>query len=150
MTALAERRRDLRESKILLAELALERSDWNSAQTLLDEAYREFPSSRIAAMFAQVARGRGDENAARTWLAQAATAPREPDWSDLDPDGPAFLYDDNDWARMVYSFGDAGQLIHPRMERGANDAFGGSLTLPTAALSPPRRERREEEPIAAQ
>lgn len=148
MTALAERRRDVRESKILLAEIALEKSDWNTAQALLDEAYREFPSSRIAAMFAQIARGRGDENAARTWLAQAATAPREPDWSDLDPEGPAFLYDDNDWARMVYAFGDAGQLIHPRMERGASDAFGGSLAMPTAALSPPRRERNEE-PVGA-
>jgi HemY protein len=134
----AEKRRDHRESKIVLAELAMERGDWGGAQAALEDAYRENPSSRICILFAQVARGRGDENAARTWLAQAAGAPREPDWSDLDPEGPAFLYDDNDWARLVYVFGDGGQLIHPRMERGGNDALGPVLALPPAALSPPR------------
>jgi HemY protein len=140
MTALAEKRRDSRESKIILAELAMERGDWGAAQAALEDAYRENPSSRISILFAQVARGRGDENGARTWLAQAAGAPREADWSDLDPEGPAFLYDDNDWARLVYAFGDGGQLIHPRMERGGNDALGPVLALPTAALSAPRPE----------
>jgi HemY protein len=140
MRALAERRRDHRESRIVVAELAMERGDWDSAQAALEDAYRENPSSRICILFAQVARGRGDDNAARTWLAQAAAAPREPDWSDLDPEGPAFLYDDNDWARLVYVFGDGGQLIHPRMERGQTDALGPVLALPAAALSPPRVE----------
>src|SRR5215468_4118513 len=125
-----------------MAELAMERGDRPAAQSAMEDAYRENPSSRICILFAQVARGRGDENAARTWLAQAATAPREPDWSDLDPEGPAFLYDDNDWARLVYAYGDAGQLIHPRMERG-HDAAGSVLALPPAALTPPRREPAE-------
>jgi HemY protein len=138
MSALADKRRDSRESRIVLAELAMERGDWPAAQAALEDAYRENPSSRICILFAQVARGRGDENGARTWLAQAAAAPREADWSDLDPEGPAFLYDDNDWARLVYVYGDGGQLIHPRMERGANDALGPVLALPTAALSPPK------------
>jgi HemY protein len=140
MAALADKRRDHRESKIVLAELAMERGDWGAAQAALEDAYRENPSSRICILFAQVARGRGDENGARTWLAQAAAAPREPDWSDLDPEGPAFLYDDNDWTRLVYVFGDGGQLIHPRMERGQMDALGPVLALPTAALTPPRVE----------
>lgn len=140
LTALAERRRDHRESKIVMAELAMERGDWASAQSHLDDAYRENPSSRICILFAQIARGRGDENAARTWLGQAAAAPRELDWSDLDPEGPAFLYDDNDWARLVYVFGDGGQLVHPRLERGHADALGPVLALPTAALTPPVRE----------
>lgn len=139
MTALVDRRREHRESRIVLAELAMERGDWGAAQTALDDAYRENPSSRICILFAQVARGRGDENAVRTWLAQAAAAPREADWSDLDPEGPAFLYDDSDWARLVYVFGDAGQLIHPRMENGAADASGSVLAMAPAALSPPRR-----------
>lgn len=66
-------------------------------------------------------------------MAQAAVAPREADWTDLDPEGPAFLYDDQDWARLVYIFGDAGQLIHPRMERGGRDVGAGSvLALPPA------------------
>jgi HemY protein len=138
MEALANRRRDQRESKLILAELAMDRGDWGAAQTLLEDAYRENPSSRIAVLFAQVARGRGDENGARDWLAQAAAAPREADWTDLDPEGPAFLYDDNDWARLVYVFGDGGQLIHPRMERGALDAIGPVMSLPTAAIAPPR------------
>ncbi len=147
MRTLAEKRRDHRESRIVLAELAMERGDWGGAQAALDDAYRENPSSRICILFAQVARGRGDENAARTWMAQAAAAPRELDWSDLDPDGPAFLYDDSDWARLVYVFGDSGQLIHPRMERGGNDALGPVLALPTAALSPPRAEAEAAEPV---
>ncbi len=140
MAGLAEKRRDQRESKIVLAELAMERGDWGAAQASLEDAYRENPSSRICILFAQVARGRGDDNGARTWLAQAAGAPREADWSDLDPEGPAFLYDDNDWARLVYVFGDGGQLIHPRMERGGADALGPVLALPTAALAAPRLE----------
>lgn len=139
MASLAERRRDHRESKIVLAELAIERGDWGAAQAALEDAYRENPSSRIATLFSQVAQGRGDETAARTWMAQAAQAPREPDWSDLDPEGPAFLYDDGDWARLVYVFGDAGQLIHPRLERGGADAGGSVLALPPAAAAP-RRE----------
>ncbi|HYD89765.1 MAG TPA: heme biosynthesis HemY N-terminal domain-containing protein [Vitreimonas sp.] len=142
MRAFAEKRRDHRESKIVLAELAMERGDWGGAQAALEDAYRENPSSRICILFAQVARGRGDENGARTWLAQAAAAPREADWSDLDPEGPAFLYDDSDWARMVYVFGDSGQLIHPRMERGGVDALGPVLALPTAVLTPPRPDAR--------
>jgi HemY protein len=140
MAALADKRRDHRESKIVQAELAMERGDWGAAQAALEDAYRENPSSRICILFAQVARGRGDDNAARTWLAQAAAAPREPDWSDLDPEGPAFLYDDADWARLVYVFGDGGQLIHPRMERGGVDALGPVLALPAAALTPPRAD----------
>ncbi|MEZ5961747.1 MAG: heme biosynthesis HemY N-terminal domain-containing protein [Hyphomonadaceae bacterium] len=144
MRAFAERRRDSRETKIVLAELFMERGDWGGAQAALEDAYRENPSSRICILFAQVARGRGDENGARTWLAQAAAAPREADWSDLDPEGPAFLYDDSDWARLVYAFGDGGQLIHPRMERGGTDVLGPVMAMPTAVLTPPKAELRAE------
>jgi HemY protein len=66
-------------------------------------------------------------------MTKAAGAPREADWSDLDPEGPAFLYDDGDWARLVYVYGDSGQLIHPRLERGGLSAGAGSvLALPAA------------------
>jgi HemY protein len=141
MQSLAERRRDSRESRIVIAELAMERGDWSAAQAALEDAYREFPSARICTLFAAVARGRGDEASARTWIAQAASAPREPDWSDLDPEGPAFLYDDTDWARLVYAYGDQGQLIHPRMEQGGRDAATGALlALPPATGAPPARE----------
>jgi HemY protein len=141
MQSLAERRRDHRESRIVASELAMERGDWSAAQAALEDAYREFPSSRICILFAAVCRGRGDEAGARTWIALAASAPREPDWSDLDPEGPAFLYDDPDWARLVYAYGDAGQLIHPRMEQGGRDAATSTLlALPPAASSEPARE----------
>ncbi len=145
MQSLVDRRRDHRESRIVTAELALERGDWATAQAALDDAYRELPSSRICALFAAAARAKGDENAARTWLDQAANAPREADWSDLDPEGPAFLYDDNDWARLVYVYGDAGQLIHPRMERGGRDAGQGSLLAlpPAPTTAPPLRDVAE-------
>jgi HemY protein len=134
MAGLVELKPEHRESKIIAAELAMERMDWAAAQDALDHAYRENPSSRICALYAALSRGRGDENAARQWLAQAAVAPREADWSDLDPEGPAFLYEDAEWARLVYAFGDAGQLIHPRLERGGRDAGAGSvLALPPAA-----------------
>ena len=141
MQSLIDKRRDSRESRIVTAELAMERQDWTGAQTALDDAYREFPSSRICALFAQAARGRGDDTAARTWITQAAAAPREPDWSDLDPEGPAFMYDDTDWARLVYVYGDAGQLIHPRMDRAGEASPGSLLALPPATggdgLRPP-------------
>jgi HemY protein len=140
MQAFAERRREHRESRIVAAELAMERGDWQAAQAALEDAYREFPSARICTLFAAVARGRGDESSVRTWIAQAASAPREPDWSDLDPEGPAFLYDDSDWARMVYAYGDGGQLIHPRLEQGGRDAATGAfLALPPAQVDEPSR-----------
>ena len=82
-------------------------------------------------------------------MAQAAAAPREADWSDFDPEGPAFLYDDADWARLVYFYGDAGQLIHPRMERGGNDALGSVLSLPPAALSAPAPRASADEAVVA-
>ncbi|MFZ4069733.1 MAG: heme biosynthesis protein HemY [Caulobacterales bacterium] len=131
MAGLVELQPEHRESKILAAELAMERGDWAAAQEALDSAFRDLPSSRICALYAALSRARGDEPNARQWLAQAAVAPREADWTDLDPDGPAFLYEDEDWARLVYVFGDAGQLIHPRLERGGRDAGAGSvLALP--------------------
>lgn len=136
MQVLIDKRRDARESRIVAAELAMERGDWGTAQAALDDAFREFPSARICTLFAQVARGRGDEGGARTWITQAASAPREPDWSDLDPEGPAFMYEDADWARLVYVYGDQGQLIHPRMERGRDAATGSLLALPPASGEP--------------
>jgi HemY protein len=135
MQGLVELKPEHRESKLITAELCIERQDWAGAWEALEHAYRENPSSRICTLFAAVSRGKGDEQAARSWLQQAAVAPREADWSDLDPEGPAFLYDDADWARLVYVYGDAGQLIHPRMERGGRDIGTGSvLALPPAVL----------------
>ncbi|MGE3301552.1 MAG: heme biosynthesis HemY N-terminal domain-containing protein [Hyphomonadaceae bacterium] len=132
--ALIELKPEHRESRILSAELAIEQKDWAAAWRALEEAYKQNPSSRICALYAVVCRGKNDEIGARNWLAQAAFAQREADWSDLDPEGAAFLYEDADWARLVYVYGDTGKLIHPRLERGGRDAGAGSvLALPPLA-----------------
>jgi HemY protein len=50
-------------------------------------------------------------------MARGLNAPQEPDWSDLDPEGRAFAYQPSDWARLVATFAESGELIHPRHER---------------------------------
>jgi len=142
MMGLVELKPDHRESRIIAAEIAMQQLNWQGAWDNLEAAYRENPSSRICNLFAGVCKGRSDDDGARRWMAQAAVAPREADWTDLDPEGPAFLYDDNDWARLVYMFGDAGQLIHPRLERGGRDVGAGSvLALPPAHRGAPASDR---------
>ncbi|MDO9222470.1 MAG: heme biosynthesis protein HemY, partial [Caulobacter sp.] len=51
------------------------------------------------------------------WITRGAAAPQEPDWSDLDPEGRAFAYRPEDWTRLVATYGETGELIHPRLER---------------------------------
>ena len=77
-----------------------------------------FPTTaRLAALNARVAFAEGQGDEARMWIARAADAAQEPDWTDLDPEGRAFAYTPADWARLVASFAEAGELIHPRHER---------------------------------
>ena len=56
---------------------------------------------------------------ARMWLERGVSAPSEADWSDLDPEGNGFDYTVRDWQRLVFTFGETGELIHPRLEVGA-------------------------------
>jgi HemY protein len=74
-------------------------------------------TARIAGLRARVAFASGSPDEARLWLAQGMNAPQEPDWSDLDPEGRAFAYQPSDWARLVMSYAETGELIHPRFER---------------------------------
>ena len=61
----------------------------------------------------------------------AVTASREAEWSDIDPNGQAFDYSRRDWARLVYAFGDAGTLVHPRYESYGRDLEAGRhIALP--------------------
>jgi HemY protein len=83
------------------------------AQILDDEE----PTARLCLLSAEAERALGNPNDARVWTERAATAPHERDWSDLDPEGPGFLYESQDWRRLVFSYGDTGDLIHPRAER---------------------------------
>lgn len=126
-TARAERLRKLaalnpdhRESRIQRAEAdLLDGKTMDAKNQLAPLLAREEPSARLCALVAQAEQRAGNSEAAREWMNRAASAPGEADWSDLDPDGPAFDYEDADWMRLVFSYGDAGKLIHPRHERYA-------------------------------
>lgn len=114
---LVKLRPDHRESKILQIEDAIANNEPALAKSILSGLLKEKPTSRLLALAAQAAILENDKKAHDDYMQKAAVAPREPDWSDLDPEGNAFLYEDEDWARMVEAYGDNGVLIHPRLER---------------------------------
>ena len=106
-----------RESFILAAEEALRDGDAVGALQSLGSLLREEePSARLCALASAAEDKLGNAVDARAWHIRAASAPIEADWSDLDPDGPAFKYEDNDWQRLITSYGETGELIHPRYE----------------------------------
>jgi len=111
-----------RETKILLAENFLRNDDavqaWAALSPLVrgngdDQAH---PSARLCVLAAQAEARLNNPRDAQLWMQRAATAPREADWSDLDPEGDSFDYAPQDWRRLVFSFGDTGDLIHPRFD----------------------------------
>jgi HemY protein len=120
----AERLRELagenpkhRESRILNVEQALLVGDAAGAKAAAQALEGEPVTARIAGLMARVAYAAGAPDEARLWMARGMSAPHEPDWSDLDPEGRAFAYHASDWARLVATFAETGELIHPRMER---------------------------------
>ncbi|MEP3655227.1 MAG: heme biosynthesis HemY N-terminal domain-containing protein [Litorimonas sp.] len=121
LAALVKQAPDHRETKILLAEDHLRRGDAVQAWAILSPLLRkeEAPSSRLCLLAAQSEERLNNPTDARLWLQRAATAPREADWSDLDPSGESFDYTPQDWRRLVFSFGDTGELIHPRFDSRA-------------------------------
>ena len=106
-----------RESRLLMIEQALITNDADAARQAVTPLLLETPTARFCALMARVAFGAGDADEARAWIARAAGAPQEPDWSDLDPEGAAFAYTPKDWARLVAVYAETGELIHPRLER---------------------------------
>jgi HemY protein len=120
----AQRLRDLaghnpnhRESRILGVEQALTAGDAEQAREAARALEGEPVTARIAGLMARVAYASGQPDEARLWMARGMSAPHEPDWSDLDPEGRAFAYHASDWARLVATFAETGELIHPRLER---------------------------------
>jgi HemY protein len=120
----AERLRNLaglnaahRESRILSVEQALIAGDAAGAREAVRALDGEPLTVRIAGLRARVAYAAAQPDEARMWMAQGMTAPQEPDWTDLDPEGRAFAYQASDWARLVATFAETGELIHPRHER---------------------------------
>ena len=133
-----------RESRLLEAEQAINGERWVEAWGILSELLEaETPSSRLCLLAARCEAGLGNEADARLWMERAATAPTEGDWSDLDPSGDAFAYDDGDWHRLVFSYGERGELIHPRLERNAPTRAATRLV---AAGVPKSAEPVEAEP----
>ncbi len=106
-----------RESRILNVERVLIAGDTASARDAIAMLETEALTARIAGLRARVAFASGLPDEARLWLSQGISAPQEPDWSDIDPEGRAFAYSAPDWARLVMTFAETGELIHPRHER---------------------------------
>lgn len=117
LAALAALKPEARESRILRVESALIGGDPVAARAAARLLDAEAPTARFAGLMARVAAANGEADEARAWVARGIEAPQEPDWSDLDPEGRAFAYRREDWARLVGSYGETGQLIHPRHER---------------------------------
>lgn len=116
LDALARMNPQNRESKILIAEDYIARKDSQRAISILNELLEEGQTSRLYELKAKALMVLGDANGYNETLAKAASSPREEDWSDLDPEGSAFAYEDKDWARLAITYGDEGALIHPRHE----------------------------------
>lgn len=108
---------DHRESRILFVEQALIAGEAAAARAATRALEGTPITARLAGLFARVAYAGGAPDEARMWMAQGLSAPQEPDWSDLDPEGRAFAYHASDWARLVAAFAETGELIHPRFER---------------------------------
>jgi HemY protein len=106
-----------RESRILYVEQALIAGDAPAAREAALALDGEPVTARIAGLRARVAFAARQPDEARVWMARGMNAPHEPDWSDLDPEGRAFAYHASDWARLVATFAETGELIHPRLER---------------------------------
>lgn len=110
---------DHRESIILKAEEALANADgvraWSALSPLIQIGE---PTARLCLLAAEAEAMLNNPADEALWLERAAVAPVEADWSDLDPEGEAFDYTDQDWRRLVFSFGESGELIHPRFEKG--------------------------------
>jgi HemY protein len=140
-----------RESRILGVEQALALKDGVGAVGALEPLLAERPTSRVLSLRAAAAKMMGDEAGAREWFTKGSTAPREADWSDLDPDGSAFEYEDADWARLVESYGERGVLVHPRLERSDAERLAApELASLTQTPTEPTHEDGSTTSIAAQ
>lgn len=117
LAALAAQHAGAREARILAVEAALTAGDREEAARAAAALAEEPVTQRLAGLNARLAYGAGDADGARVWMARGPSAPQEPEWSDIDPSGKAFAYSPADWARLVSTYAETGELIHPRFER---------------------------------
>jgi HemY protein len=118
LEGLAELNSSHHESQILLVEKALLAGDVAGARRNSQPLDQPGASARVCGLMARVAMAAHDSDEARSWISRAASAPCEPDWSDIDPEGRAFAYGSGDWGRLVSHYAETGDLLHPRLERG--------------------------------
>ncbi|MGJ3232060.1 MAG: hypothetical protein ACFE0P_09695 [Oceanicaulis sp.] len=136
LRSLADLNPDHRESRVLKADTAIDQGNANEARSNLAPLLAQPPvSARVCVLAARLDQLEGDEGGARRWMARAAHAPGEADWSDIDEAGAAFTFTDADWRRMVHAWGRDHQLIHPRHERFESPA---AAAPESALLEPPR------------
>ena len=138
-----------RESQILQIETTLDSGDFVQAWSLLNPLVSEAPTARLCALAARAEDGLSNPIDARLWLERGLSAPSEADWSDLDPEGNGFDYTVRDWQRLVFSFGETGELIHPRLEAGAAKKRLSAETRKEKSDSTPHRAASEDTPIEA-
>jgi HemY protein len=106
------------EGRMVAVEQALLDGDPERARSLAETLDRPEATTRVCALMARVALSARRTDEARAWVARAALAPKDADWSDIDAEGRAFAYGAADWSRLVSAYAETGELIHPRLERG--------------------------------
>lgn len=150
LEALIEVNPNHRESRILSAEIAMDTARWVEAIRILALLVEENPTARLCLLMERALKGYGDLDEAQRWGRMAASASREADWSDIDPKGNAFDFDRQGWSRLVYAFGDVGELIHPRYESYGRELEAGRvLALPQPDDGPVAPPRATSGPVTA-
>ena len=129
LKSLAACNQDHRESRIILAELAMLDRAWQKAVRELASIAETGTTARLCLLLEKALTGYGDTKEAERWARLATTSAHEQDWSDLDPNGGAFNYGPEDWAHMIYVFGDTGKLSHPRYETAQRQVDAGQPLL---------------------
>lgn len=115
--SLIDRNPEHRESKILRVEQAMLDGDPAGLDAAVAALANEAPTQRLCGLMARAAHAAHRPDDASAWVARGSAAPQEPDWSDLDPEGRAFEYGLADWTRLVSTWTETGELLHPRFER---------------------------------
>ncbi len=122
LQGLIDRNPKHRESRILQVErtlLTASKPDILAAMEALDaDTPEDALTKRVCGVLARAASALQDSDAARGWVAKAALAKSEPEWSDIDAEGRAFAYGAQDWSDLILTFAGKAVLIHPRFDRG--------------------------------
>jgi len=130
---------DARESKLVRAEQALLARDPAAARAIAGAlAEGAQADARLCGLLARIAFAESRTDEARAWMTRGLAAPQDPDWTDIDPAAHAFAYAPTDWARLVSTYAETGELIHPRLERREKVMSElPALPAPYEAVPPP-------------